>query len=420
MRRWLCASVTALLLFAASLSAHAAGEQDMAARPLMVGDLPVGTVTVRVGRGSLTNAAVGAKVEATVRAAGKADKRTEETKADGRATFSGLPVGAEFQAEVVVDGEHLQTAAFPIPDQGGARLMLVSSTGDGEGKAAETAAAANPHAGGHAHGEGTDEASVAGQTSDPSVLHVSNSSKFLIDLREDALAIMENLVLENTSGQIFRAGAAGLPIPLPAGANNTSSIEGGAHLDIAEDATVLLREAIPPANSQGIPVQARLGFFVPTAGQSTLTIRQPMPFGLDGPLIMVPERSHLTLAAPGLQALAPQADDEGAPMRIYQLASVPRNGVLAITVSGVPRRGGLGKMIAAALVALLVLAVLLGLRRPKGGKKSDGRREKLFAELVEVERACRAAGADDVPLAARRAELVAAIEAVDAAGPGSK
>ena len=99
----------------------------MAARPLLVGDLPVGTVTVRVGRGSLSNAAVGVEVVATVTfPGGKASKRTEQTKSDGRATFSALPVGAEFHAEAVVDGEQLQTAVFAIPAQGGARLMLLS------------------------------------------------------------------------------------------------------------------------------------------------------------------------------------------------------------------------------------------------------------------------------------------------------
>jgi hypothetical protein len=40
--------------------------------------------------------------------------------------------------------------------------------------------------------------------------------------------------------------------------------------------------------------------------------------------------------------------------------------------------------------------------------------------LVEVERARRAAGADDAPLARRRAELVAAIEATDTPSPAEK
>ena len=520
MKLCLCSPVLAALLLSAGVAvsqppAQAGDSQAMAARPLMVGDLPVGTVTVRVGRGSLSNTAVGVQVEATVTAeGGKVSKRTEETKADGRATFSGLPAGVQFHAEVVVDGERLQTESFAIPAQGGARLMLLSSEGEGEGEKAP--APTNPHAGTHGHGgnlaeaivgallgtvaakdglaAGTlelrlvdpDGAAIAGQevrlgrsagkpevmtsvtsssdkngfvrfqalqtgdsyrytavidrdglrlhsatlslsadhgaagelrvpgrTSDSSVLQISSSSKLLIDLREDALAVMENLVLENTSDKIFQAGPAGLAVPLPAGANNLGALEGGAHLELLESATMFLREAVPPQDALEIPVQARFGFFLPTTGEGSMTIRQPMPLGIETPVLMVPESHHLKLEAPGLQAMAPQTDDRGAGMQIFQLASVPRNGVLTITVSGLPTRASLGKTIATALVAVLVFAALLGLRRRKVEERSDDRRERIFAELVDVERARRAAGSDDAQLAERRRELIAALEAAD-------
>ena len=521
-----------LLLLAGTAVAQPPAAQDdaqaMAARPLMVDDLPVGTVTVRVGRGSLTNAAVGVQVVATVTApGGKATERTEETKSDGRATFSGLPVGADFHAQAVVDREQLQTASFAVPAQGGARLMLLSRGGKGEGEAEgkgegdEQGAPANPHAGvpghgghpaqaavralagvvaekdglaagslelrlvdsngaplvgqevrlGRSTGRPSDLASVAsssdkdgfvrfqgletgdpyeytavierdgvqlgsgrmrlsadrgaggelrvpGQTSDPSVLQVSSSSKLLIDLREDALAVMENLVLENTSDRVFSPAQGGLPIPLPAGSSSGSAIEGGARLEPDENATMFLREAIPPTSLRGIPVQARFGFFLPTAGESRIAFRQPMPLGIESPVVMVPEADHLTLTAPGLQAMDSQTDDRGARMQIFQLASVPRNGVLSIAISGLPTRGSLGKTIATVLVAALVFGAALGLRRPRterrpGTQDRGPRRDKLFAELVEVERARRAGAADDAPLAKRRAELVAALEAVD-------
>jgi hypothetical protein len=235
---------------------------------------------------------------------------------------------------------------------------------------------------------------VPGQTNDPSVLQVSSSSKLLIDLREDALAVMENLVLENTSDRFFSAGQGGLPIPLPAGSSNGSPIEGGARLEPLESSTMFLRDAVPPADSDG------------------------MPLGIESPVVMVPENDHLALAAPGLQTMAPQTDDRGARMLLFQLASVPRNGVLSITVSGMPTRASVGKTIATVLVAALVFAAVLGLRRPRIERRPETkdpgtRREQLFAELVEVERGRRAAGADDAPLALRRAELVAALAAVE-------
>ena len=524
---WLVLLATLLLSAGIAVAQPPAGEGDaqaMAARPLMVGDLPLGTVTVRVGRGSLSNATVGVDVVASVTAAGgKSSKRTEKTKSDGRATFSALPVGAEFRAEAVVDGERLQTASFAIPAEGGTRLMLVSKPDE----SAQAATPANPHAGAHEHGgmaemavgalagtvaprddlaagtvelrlvgsDGTpitgqevrlghsagradalalvasnsdknglvrfqrletgdphiytaivdrdglrlsgasfrlpDDHGVAGEllvpghTSDPSVLQVSSSSKMLIDLREDTLVVMENLVLNNTSDRIFRAGGRGLAIPLPAGASNITAIEGGARLELDQGSTMSLREAIPASKSRGMLVQARFGFYLPTAGEGSITIRQPVPFGIDSPVVMVPEANHLTLTAPGLQAMPAQTDDRGARMLIFQLASVPRNGILTITVSGLPARSRLGQIIATALVAALIFAVVLGWRRPKVERRPEtkdprSRRDQLFAELVEVERARRAAGPDDAQLAQRRAELVAAIEAADTPSPADR
>jgi hypothetical protein len=427
MSKWFCLPPLATLaLFqqvaVAQPASEAADVQDMAVRPLMVGDLPVGTVTVRVGRGSLSNAAVGIDVVVTVTApGGKASERSEKTKADGRATFSGLPVGATFQAQTVVDDEQLQTASFTIPADGGARLMLVSKAKEG----AAEGAPANPHAGPHGHdGTPIEAPDNAGEsTGDPSVVRVSGSSKLLIDLREDGLAVMENLVFENTSDRIFRADQGGIAIPLPAEANGVESIEGSSPLELDQGSTIFLREAIPPSGSPRAPAQARFGFIFPTVGESSITFRQPMPFGIESPVVMTPEHDHLKLSAPGLQALAPQTDDRGVPIQIFQLASVPRNGVLSITVSGLPARSRVGQTIVTVLIAALVFALLLGWRRPSVEKRSEklrSRREELFAELMEGERARQAAGADDATLAQRRAELVAAIEAADSDSPADK
>ena len=68
--------------------------------PLPVPDVPVGTVTVRVIKGQLTNPLPGQTVELTVAGASK----TAQTDDAGRATFSGLPTGARAKAAVTVAG----------------------------------------------------------------------------------------------------------------------------------------------------------------------------------------------------------------------------------------------------------------------------------------------------------------------------
>jgi hypothetical protein len=131
---------------------------------------------------------------------------------------------------------------------------------------------------------------------------------------------------------------------------------------------------------------------------------------------MVPESAHLTLSGPGLQALAPRPDDHGGQMLIFQIAGVPRNGVLGFTISGLPARSGLGQTMAGVLAGALFLAAAFGLRRPKprpAAAQWTSQRKKLMDELVEVERARLAADHEDASLDGKRAERMAAIEALD-------
>ena len=44
-----------------------------------------------------------------------------------------MPAGQRFHAEVVVDGEKLETESFTIPDVGGVRTMLIAGLGAGDG-----------------------------------------------------------------------------------------------------------------------------------------------------------------------------------------------------------------------------------------------------------------------------------------------
>lgn len=492
---------------------------DMAAQPLLVEDLPKGTVTVRVGRGSLANVAVGVAIKATLIAPdGKVSERSENTQADGRATFSDLPAGNQFRAQTVVDGQPMQTAIFTIPAEGGARLMLVSSAGpspedDDDARPSMPPAQGNPHGAGHgqmrpeaapvmllgqvepkpglppgtlelrlldaqgapvaqqearlgrmvkpeqgavwitgvtdAKGETrfsrllTDdeqsyialyeregmrlgsplfkmpkdsgmagELRIPGRSKDASVLKIAPESKIMIDLREDKLEIMENLIILNTSDQMFQSEHGGLTIPLPAEASDAEGIAGGSPLEGAPGAGLLLRQAIAPSLPGQMPSQARFGFFFPLAGEKSVTIRQPMPLGLEGAVVMIPMVSGLTLQAPGLTELPPQEDDRGGQLRLYQLASVPRNGVLTLTLSGLPARSGLGKSVAGLLAALLFVGAVLGVRRPKSADQAVRKRETLLAELVELERARKMA--PDVGLDDKRARLLEALVALDA------
>ena len=83
--------------------------------PLPVADVPVGTVTVRVIRGQLTNAVPGQTVELMAAGATK----TAKTDDAGRVQFAGLAPGTRIKAAVVVDGERIESREFEVPAQTG-------------------------------------------------------------------------------------------------------------------------------------------------------------------------------------------------------------------------------------------------------------------------------------------------------------
>jgi len=99
-------------------------------RPLPDGTLSKGTVSVRVVAGSPSSPVVGADVTMLV----NGEPRVARTDAAGRATFGNLPVGAMVQAKIVDDNKkEITSETFPVPEEGGARLMLSTKPFSGTG-----------------------------------------------------------------------------------------------------------------------------------------------------------------------------------------------------------------------------------------------------------------------------------------------
>lgn len=100
---------------------------QMSGMPLQVGDLPPGTVAVRVIRKTFGQNVVSVPVELRVGDASAAE--TSVTDPEGRATFHGLRVGAVVRTKATVDEETLESQSFQLPAQGGVRLVLVAGVG---------------------------------------------------------------------------------------------------------------------------------------------------------------------------------------------------------------------------------------------------------------------------------------------------
>jgi hypothetical protein len=436
--------------------------------PLFVADLPVGTVSVRLARPSMTDALAGVDVVGTWTAPdGKRKSSKVQSGKDGRAIFADVPVGSAFQAQATVEGEHLVTARFPVPAEGGTRLLMVVGAEAAEAMSDMTGGAAAPNnvpaakpgepqmvgvragkveakdalaagmvdlrvvsadgkplAGikvslGHvehgtgavefveavsdpsglAHFEklqtgpttqyaavieregmrlGTDafaldekrgaagELRIPGRTSDLSVLHVSASSRMMVELREDAVGVLQNLILENTSDKVFDPGPGGLMIPLPDGFTGAEKLPGGAEVEIKEGTGVVVRSLLPPSQSPTAVTQVRIGYVLTTHENRDFDIVQPMPLGMQGGLVLIPAEYTIDLSAPGLRRRAAERDDSGNELRMFDLDAIPPGHALRLTVHGIPTHDQVGKWIAGVLVALLIAAGAVAVRRPRG------------------------------------------------------
>ena len=113
----------AVLAVPPSLASAQPDPRQMSGIPLPDPQLPAGTITVRVVRGTLSNNVP----DQTVELREGDNVATAVTNAEGRAEFLTLNPGATVVASTELDGVRLESQPFPVPGRGGIRLMLVGA-----------------------------------------------------------------------------------------------------------------------------------------------------------------------------------------------------------------------------------------------------------------------------------------------------
>lgn len=324
-----------LALFVTLASAAGAQMPDlsrMSGTPLPVPDLPPGTVTVRVVRESLANNVPNQPVELQA----GTDVRKGATDAGGRVQFDGVPPGAQVQARATVNGELLTSQTFPMPAQGGVRLILVAEvTRPGE-KPAEAPAPSAP--------QGT---STTGLTLDA-------QSRIIVELADEALEVY--YILELASGGT--PAAESFVIDLPAGARSVTMLEGNSPQATAAGTRVTVAG---PIQSGRTPVN--LAFQLPYEGGSA-SFTQAFPVELRRATVLV--RRHA-----GLQFTSPDAGDRSPVTmgdREYDLfvgPTVAAGHRMSFAVSGLPHHPAWPRYLALGLAAAILMAgVVLVVRTP--------------------------------------------------------
>jgi hypothetical protein len=364
----------------------------MHGQAIPAGELPAGSVTVRVVRQMVGNNIAGVEVELH----GAGDVRRATTAADGRAQFGGVPVAARVHAVAVVEGERLESSQFAVPAAGGVRTILVAGLGLGSTGSDPTV-------------PGKSDSGKMG--SDPvKTLSFGNNTRFAIEFQDDTIAVFYLLEIVNSTGAPVGL-ASPLRISLPDGASGASALEGASPLAAVSGRQVTIAGPIP-AGVTPIPVAYRL-----ESWSAREEIAQTFPLRVDQLAIGVQRLTGLTVES----AQATNVRDAALGGHAFLIASgpeLPAGTPLRLTLAGLPHRSPWPRYLALALAAGIAGFGVWLARTP--ASRSDGRRRatlearraKGLAALSALDAKHRDGGVAEAAYERQRAALVADLERV--------
>jgi hypothetical protein len=356
----------------------------MAGIPRPVNDLPDGSISVRLIRGQLSNNIASHPVEAHFENGRVVTVNTDDA---GRAQFDKLQVGASVKFTATVDGERLESQDFLVPAQGGIRLMLVATD-----KSGASAVAGGP--------------AVSGQVS------LSENSRIVFEPGDETVTIY--YILEIVNG----GSAPVTPVPaftfdMPKGAQSTTLLDGSTPLARSSGAHISLAGPLPPGKTT-----LRVAGMFPVE-RGVLDVTQTFPATLDRLMVLVHKQGDAKLASAQIERQQ-EFPNEGETIIGGMGGRIAAGQPISMSLADLPHHTSVPRWTAVSLASLIVLAGVWAATRKGDGtaqeaarKRLTARREKLFGDLVKVERDRRNGRGDPanaVRLAARREELIASLE----------
>jgi len=388
--RIVSAALTILLPVAAA--AQMPDARRMSGIPMPGGDVPSGTVSVRLVRGDLANNIVGHQVELHAGAA----IQTTKTDGNGRALFSGIAVGVQVHAAADVDGEHLESQPFSLPPEAGVRLVLVAGAG---------AAAAGTSGGAGAAGAAPAFDAVAGD------VVFAGDSRIQIEFEDDTIEVFYLFDLLNPGSSPVRPRGE-LTFELPDGAEQAAMLEGSSPQATVRGRIVSISGPLAPGLT---PV--RLAYSLAPAG-SQRGLVQRLPIAWARVQVVMTRAGAAQISSPQF-ATAREAVGEGQPFVLGTGGALAANQELAMSLSGLPSRSHWGRYLSIALAVLVLAAGAYGAMSARSASGDVARRaqlvdrrDKLMADLVRVEEQHRSGTLDAGRYATRHGELVDQLERV--------
>ena len=359
----------------------------MSGIPRPVDDLPAGSISIRLIRGSLANNITGHPVELHV--GGKV--QTAKTDENGRAQFDKLPAGATVKATADVDGEHLESQEFPAPAQGGIRLMLVATDKN-------AAPATQPNA-----------AAISGQ------VVISDQSRIIMEPADEAVNVFYLLDIENTA-RVPVNPPAPFAFDLPKEAVGSGVMEGSTPQAALNGRRVVVQGPFAPGHTF-----VQVGMSLPSTDGS-IDISQTFPANVQSLAVVAQKVGNAALSSPQITRQREMPAD-GRTFIAATGGAINAGQPISLTLSGLPHHSAMPRRIALLLAMAIAIIGVVALSKPAPAAASEpgerkrllARRDKQLNELVKLEADRRSGRVDDRRYATRREELVASLEHVYAA-----
>jgi len=359
--------------------------KQMSGVPLPVADLPPGTVTVRVVRGTMTNIITGQRVDLI-----GPTPTSAKTNESGRAEFTGLQPGTRVRVATSVGAEQLESQEFAIPSNGGVRIALVA-----------TDSTAQPPAGSGSQAPAQIGTVVLGQ-----------QSRFIFEMGDEVLNSFAVLEIVNAGGTPVQT-AQPVVFELPSDARGPGLLEGSTPQASVVDKRIIVRGPFAPGTTS-----LQFGYSLPISGGS-LSFEQRFPLQLAQVSVMAQKVGDMQLQSP---QIAEHRDMplQGQTFIVGKGPAIPAGQVISFTFSGLPHQPVWPRNLALALALAILGAGVWASVRPGSAKpgddgrrkRLDARRDRLFAELLSIEEQHRENTIDPERYAARRRELLTALERV--------
>ena len=381
----LCSFLCALVASGASAQFQMPDPREMSGIPRPVDDLPNGAISVRLIRGSLANNIVNHPVKIV----GGGKELTVKTDENGRAQFNDVTPGATVKAVADVNGEHLESREFPAPTRGGIRLMLVATD--------------------------TSKPSAAKAPATSGAVTIGSQSRIVVQPNDENVEFYYLLDISNPSSNPVNP-----PSPfvfqLPKGASGGTVMEGSSPQVKVKGTTVTVEGPFAPGQTF-----AQVAYALPGGGGS-LDIAQTFPATAEQLSVIVKKVGDTSLASPQLTSQR-EIQAEGETYLAAQGGQLASGQPLRLTIDGYPHHSSMPRFVSLTLAAAIALIGVFAATRPAADeaavaaerKRLIARREKLFGDLVRLENDRRAGRIEERRYAARREELLAALEQIYAA-----